>query len=83
MIRSSIIVIIIFQDCTPLQEYNKRECQCVCKNLEAQDKCNEETKIWNSKTCICECAQEEECTTGFKFDLNTCRCVILKVPKNC
>lgn len=60
--------------------YNAKECRCVCNNSQDQDQCDKEpkTKIWNSDTCLCQCMEEIECTTGFKFDQRTCKWVILR-----
>lgn len=45
--------------------------------MEDQDQCYKEDKIkmWDSETCSCHCMEEYECTTGFKFDYNTCKLV--------
>lgn len=61
--------------------YDEKECQCFCKNIEDQDKCDEDIHTWNSRTCKCECRLEEECTTGSVFNQDTCRCVVLKESK--
>ncbi|XP_025201496.1 vascular endothelial growth factor A-like [Melanaphis sacchari] len=63
------------KDCKPSQRYNAKECQCICNNLDEEEECdNQGTKIWNSDTCSCQCIEEQECTTGYKFDYNTCSC---------
>lgn len=64
------------KDCTLKQTYKKAICQCVCNNVDEREKCikDNNTKIWNSKTCDCVCREEKECSTGFYFDQNTCRC---------
>ncbi|XP_017884256.1 vascular endothelial growth factor C isoform X2 [Ceratina calcarata] len=64
------------KDCTLKQTYKKDQCQCVCNNVDERDKCikNNNTKIWNSKSCDCVCREEKDCSTGFYFDQNTCRC---------
>lgn len=55
--------------------YNARECRCVCKNL--NEECDEhEEKLWDPQTCTCQCVEEHECTTGYKFNYNTCRWAI-------
>lgn len=62
------------QDCESTQVYSANECRCVCDNHEDQDKCEEEheTKLWDSETCSCRCIEEKDCTTGFKFNYETC-----------
>ncbi|XP_027851555.1 vascular endothelial growth factor A-like [Aphis gossypii] len=63
------------KDCKPSQMYSTRECRCVCNNSEEEQKCDEqEKKIWDSDTCSCQCIEEQECTTGYKFDYDTCCC---------
>lgn len=59
----------------PSQEYNARECRCVCNNFEDQAKCND---IWDSDSCSCKCKDILECTSGFIFDYKTCRWVVIK-----
>lgn len=56
-----------------MQDYNAKECRCICNNFEEQDMCDQqEKKIWDSKTCSCQCIEERECSTGFYFNHNTC-----------
>ncbi|XP_050544866.1 uncharacterized protein LOC126907542 isoform X2 [Daktulosphaira vitifoliae] len=64
------------KDCNSLQKYLANECRCECINEDEQNKCNEESdlKMWNSDTCICQCREEKECSTGFTFDYSTCMC---------
>ncbi|XP_050544863.1 platelet-derived growth factor subunit A-like [Daktulosphaira vitifoliae] len=64
------------KDCNHLQVYHPNECRCVCSNDEDQDKCNAEQdiKLWNPSTCSCQCRDVQECTSGFLFDYNSCRC---------
>lgn len=63
------------KDCKPSQVYSSRECRCICNNSEEEQKCDEqEKKIWDSDTCSCQCIEEQECTTGYKFDYDTCCC---------
>ncbi|VVC33744.1 Vascular endothelial growth factor, heparin-binding domain,Cystine-knot cytokine,PDGF/VEGF domain [Cinara cedri] len=64
------------QDCNFSQVYNAKECRCVCNNFEDQDKCDEkrDIKMWDSESCSCQCMEVQECTSGFKFNYNTCSC---------
>lgn len=64
------------QDCNELQTYHPNDCRCMCNNEDDRDKCNEEysLKLWNPATCTCQCRETQECTSGFGFDYNTCRC---------
>ncbi|CAK9804737.1 Platelet-derived growth factor subunit A [Anthophora quadrimaculata] len=64
------------KDCNEKQIYYPDECICVCKNVDEETKClrNNDTKLWNPNLCTCSCRQEMECSTGFFFDHNTCRC---------
>ncbi|KOC66908.1 Vascular endothelial growth factor A-A [Habropoda laboriosa] len=64
------------EDCNEKQTYLPDECMCSCKNVDEEEKCykNNNTKIWNPNQCACFCRQELECSTGFFFDQNTCRC---------
>ncbi|XP_076236607.1 PDGF- and VEGF-related factor 1 isoform X2 [Calliopsis andreniformis] len=64
------------EHCTEKQSYVKDECRCRCNNIDEEDKCrkNNETKIWNPELCTCLCRDEQECSTGFYFDQNACRC---------
>jgi len=52
--------------------YDARECQCVCNDSDEECK-EQEKKVWDSDTCSCQCFEVKECTTGTKFDYNTCR----------
>ncbi|XP_032454577.1 vascular endothelial growth factor A-A isoform X3 [Nasonia vitripennis] len=64
------------KDCSEKQYYSEHECRCICKNLDEEDKCRQqnEKKYWNASSCSCQCRKVEECSTGFFFDQNLCRC---------
>ena len=64
------------EHCNNKQSYVPEECRCMCNNVDEQKKCikNNDTKIWNPEQCTCFCREEQECSTGFYFDQNTCRC---------
>ncbi|CAL7936890.1 unnamed protein product [Xylocopa violacea] len=70
------------EHCNAKQIYDPDECICKCKNVDEAEKCNanNDTKIWNPELCACFCREELECSTGFYFDQNTCRCK--QVPLN-
>nr|CAD7595591.1 unnamed protein product [Timema genevievae] len=64
-------------DCTRLQEYRAGECRCVCLNVDDERKCNadNDTKLWDSNSCVCACRENKECSTGLYFDQNSCKYV--------
>lgn len=63
------------EHCTEKQSYVKPECRCRCNNVDEEEKCRGfENKIWNPDLCVCLCRDEQQCSTGFYFDQNTCRC---------
>ncbi|XP_003702304.1 PDGF- and VEGF-related factor 1 [Megachile rotundata] len=64
------------EHCNEKQLYIPEECRCMCNNVDEEEKCykNSETKIWNPEHCACFCREAQECSTGFYFDQNTCRC---------
>ncbi|XP_046665930.1 platelet-derived growth factor subunit A [Homalodisca vitripennis] len=63
------------EDCSPLQEYRKGECRCVCTNKDAEAKCNAESlRHWNASSCTCECLDAVECSDGTYLDQSSCSC---------
>ncbi|KZC04388.1 Vascular endothelial growth factor B, partial [Dufourea novaeangliae] len=64
------------EHCNVKQTYLKEECRCACKNVDEAEKCirNNDTKTWDPERCTCLCRDEQECSTGYYFDQNTCRC---------
>ncbi|NP_001280425.1 uncharacterized protein LOC100568518 precursor [Acyrthosiphon pisum] len=62
------------KDCKPSQVYDARDCRCFCNNSE-EILCDKPSKVWNSDICSCQCVEEQECTTGYKFNYNTCSCI--------
>ncbi|CAG2069498.1 unnamed protein product, partial [Timema podura] len=60
-----------------LQEYRAGECRCVCLNVDDERKCNadNDTKLWDSNSCVCACRENKECSTGLYFDQNSCKYV--------
>nr|XP_018896130.1 PREDICTED: uncharacterized protein LOC109029884 isoform X1 [Bemisia tabaci] len=71
-------------DCNPLQVYEKNECRCKCANTEKQKKCENEsaTKLWDPKSCSCQCREVQECSTGLIWDNLRCSCVPTPRTKN-
>ncbi|XP_076224307.1 PDGF- and VEGF-related factor 1 isoform X1 [Nomia melanderi] len=63
------------EHCNERQSYINAECRCACNNVDEAAKCiKNSTKVWNPDRCVCLCRDEQECSTGFYFDQNTCRC---------
>ncbi|XP_043509758.1 vascular endothelial growth factor A isoform X1 [Frieseomelitta varia] len=70
-------------DCTPKQIYKPAECKCTCTNQDERQKCNEhEEKTWDSINCSCSCRNPHECSTGWFYDQNTCRCEQLPLSRS-
>ncbi|KAH0955517.1 hypothetical protein HN011_010674 [Eciton burchellii] len=72
------------EDCTEKQHYEPHNCQCACSNIDEQQKCrkNNEIKVWNTELCSCSCRAIEQCSTGYYFNHNTCRCGPINRPVN-
>ncbi|XP_055616328.1 uncharacterized protein LOC129762258 [Toxorhynchites rutilus septentrionalis] len=70
------------EHCNSLQRYNSRNCRCDCANNDDRSKCLKEQDIkqWNPDTCLCECNEAKECTSGTYFDHNYCRCLKSSPP---
>ncbi|ENN78839.1 uncharacterized protein LOC109535575 isoform X1 [Dendroctonus ponderosae] len=70
-------------DCGKYQEYRESECRCVCKNFDEEEKCykNSYLKLWNPNICSCQCREILDCSTGFQFDHNECRCIKVQVTR--
>nr|CAH7716868.1 unnamed protein product [Callosobruchus chinensis] len=68
--------IIKAKDCNKYQEYHEAECRCACVNMDEASKCtNNHQKLWNPKICACQCREVLECTTGYIFDQQECKCL--------
>ncbi|XP_076176994.1 PDGF- and VEGF-related factor 1 isoform X2 [Ptiloglossa arizonensis] len=61
------------ENCTEKQSYVEDDCRCECNNVDEASKCVN-SKFWHPEHCACFCREELECSTGFYFDQNTCRC---------
>ncbi|EZA50606.1 Platelet-derived growth factor subunit B [Ooceraea biroi] len=72
------------KDCTEKQHYEPHNCRCACSNVDEEQKCRKESdiKIWNGDLCSCSCRTIEECSTGYFFNHNTCRCGPINRPVN-
>lgn len=67
------------EDCTPLQEYRKNECRCICANQYEATRCQQRpNKFWDSRECICKCRDPLDCSSGLFFSTKTCRCEMLR-----
>ncbi|XP_060817693.1 uncharacterized protein LOC132908081 isoform X1 [Bombus pascuorum] len=70
-------------DCTPKQVYKENLCRCECSNTDYRTKCIEHPdKIWDSVYCTCSCRNAHECSTGFFYNQNTCRCEQLPISRS-
>ncbi|XP_016920282.2 vascular endothelial growth factor A, long form [Apis cerana] len=69
-------------DCNKKQSYIPEECTCTCNNVDEQKKCNESNmKMWHPDLCSCFCREVQECSTGFYFDQNSCRCLQVSLSR--
>lgn len=64
------------EDCNDKQHYEPHNCQCACNNVDEEQKCRKDNNIkaWNRDLCSCSCRTIEQCSTGYFFNPNTCRC---------
>nr|XP_029715509.1 uncharacterized protein LOC109424767 isoform X1 [Aedes albopictus]XP_029715510.1 uncharacterized protein LOC109424767 isoform X1 [Aedes albopictus] len=65
------------EHCNVFQKYNARNCRCECNNLDDRSKClqHSDIKQWNPETCVCECLDPTDCTSGSYYDHNFCKCL--------
>ncbi|XP_003696855.2 uncharacterized protein LOC100869681 [Apis florea] len=69
-------------DCNKKQSYIPEECTCACNNVDEKKKCNESNmKMWHPDLCSCFCREVRECSTGFYFDQNSCRCLQVSLSR--
>lgn len=59
-------------DCNALQQYH--ECRCVCRNNKDMDACSGPAMLWDHRDCRCKCRDYAECSSGFFYNVRTCRC---------
>jgi len=66
-------------ECSSLQVYDRRMCQCRCRDNGARGQCLVQyNKMWDPEQCQCQCRPEEwkECSTGFSYDgIYSCQCL--------
>ena len=64
-------------DCNKYQSYRPEECRCVCNDPVARaEECSKSNRIWNPDTCTCQCKYKHTCTTGTRFNHESCKCEI-------
>ncbi|XP_017772523.1 PREDICTED: platelet-derived growth factor subunit B-like [Nicrophorus vespilloides] len=70
-------------DCNKFQEYRQEECRCICNNIDEEKKCHQhnKTKLWDSESCRCVCREISNCSSGFVFDPNLCKCMPIPVRR--
>lgn len=59
-------------DCNQMQDY--QECRCICRNANQMRLCTAPGMFWDNRECRCKCKDFAECSTGFFFNVRTCRC---------
>jgi hypothetical protein len=66
------------KDCVPhKQRYSKEKCKCLCLSSRDHKKCvMNPDKVWNPSDCTCKCRSLKRCSTGLKFNPDTCSCQI-------
>lgn len=67
-------------DCSEIQRFVPRECECVCADSQAKHSCQTQGNYWDETSCSCLClprAQWTACHTGYAFNpsIETCACV--------
>lgn len=63
------------EDCEPnVHEYRESECKCMCINHNEARLCRGPQKIWDSQDCLCKCRNARQCSTGYFFNVASCRC---------
>ncbi|XP_050719645.1 balbiani ring protein 3-like [Eriocheir sinensis] len=66
-------------DCPQRKKLNSKTCECVCSHSDEKE-CNHRRAkripvMWHPSDCLCVCDIHVECSTGFKMDETTCKCV--------
>ena len=60
-------------DCSVGQVYVPEECRCKCKRSDLAKKCELQFNMyWDNNDCQCKCSKSMLCSTGFKFNNETC-----------
>lgn len=59
-------------DCNALQQYT--ECRCVCRNTRDMEACSGPEMLWDHRDCRCKCRDYAECSSGFFYNVRSCRC---------
>ncbi|GAB6030649.1 hypothetical protein CHUAL_007505 [Chamberlinius hualienensis] len=67
-------------DCKSNQIYRPNECRCECMNQDDVRRCVGD-KLWDPSACLCRCREIYECSTGFAFNLETCKCEAKRVTR--
>ncbi|XP_076357224.1 uncharacterized protein LOC143250491 isoform X6 [Tachypleus tridentatus] len=67
-------------DCSSQQTYKADECRCVCMNHMSSENCGD-NQIWDSKDCSCKCKNYSNCSTGFYFNPESCRCDVIVLSR--
>ncbi|XP_076033130.1 uncharacterized protein LOC143020578 [Oratosquilla oratoria] len=55
-----------------LDTYNNA-CKCTVKSK----KCGK-NRSWNDVSCACQCNKEGQCSSGYEFDMDKCKCVYIQ-----
>lgn len=55
----------------------------MCVNSDEEKKCYKEnaTKLWDPDICACQCRNILQCSTGYTFDMLSCKCVPILVRR--
>ncbi|XP_023343045.1 uncharacterized protein LOC111712605 isoform X2 [Eurytemora carolleeae] len=63
--------------CGPGKVFNSGTCSCRCEDSLADTVCREAGRVWQTDSCTCGCPLHTivPCTTGLKFDNETCTCL--------
>ncbi|CAN8006636.1 unnamed protein product [Ixodes hexagonus] len=59
-------------DCNAMQDY--QECRCICRNANQMQLCTDPGVFWDHRECRCKCKDYAECSTGFYYNVRSCRC---------
>lgn len=59
-------------DCNAMQDY--QECRCICRNANQMQLCTDPGVFWDHRECRCKCKDYAECSTGFYYNVRSCKC---------